>query len=184
MKFCSVLLVCAFFLSGCSYQFGHGDFSDRYSTISIPYAEGDLRGDLTAEVIKKIGSSGAFQYVNCGGDLILQIKVMDLNEENIGYRYDRKKTGKLKHYIIPSETRMNIIAEVSLIENGSGTVLRGPEKISAFTEFDHTYYTTRGRINIFSLGQLSDIDAAREAAVIPLNRILAEKIADFVMNSW
>lgn len=184
MKCCCLLIVFSFFLSGCRYQFGHGDFSERYSTISIPYAEGDLKGDLTAEVIKKISSSGAFQYVNCGGDLILQIKLIDLNEENIGYRYDRKKTGKLKHYIIPSETRMNILAEASLIEGGTGKVLRGPEKISAYTEFDHTYYTTRGRINIFSLGQLSDIDAARDEAVIPLNRALAEKIADFVMNSW
>lgn len=57
-------------------------------------------------------------------------------------------------------------------------------RITADAEFDHTYYTTRDRINVFSLGQLSDIDAARDAAMVPLNRALAERIVDFVMNSW
>lgn len=183
MKFFFSILF-GFTLTGCHYQFGHGDFSERYATISIPYAEGDIKGDLTAEVIKKISLSGSFQFVSCGGDLILNIKVLDLSEENIDYRYDRKKSGKLKHSIIPTETRATIIAEVSLIEASTGKILRGPSKITASTEFDHTYYTTRDQINVFSLGQLSDIDAARDAARIPLNRNLAEKIADFVINSW
>lgn len=78
-------------LSSCQYQFGRGDLSERYATISIPYAQGDLRGDLTAEVIRKLSSSGSFRYVNAGGDLLLQIKLIDASEENIGFRYDRKK---------------------------------------------------------------------------------------------
>ena len=78
-------------LSSCQYQFGRGELSERYTTISIPYAEGDLRGDLTTEVIRKLSSSGAFRYVNTGGDLTLKIKVVELSEENIGFRYDRKK---------------------------------------------------------------------------------------------
>lgn len=168
----------------CSYHFGHGNLSERYSTISIPYAEGDLKGDLTAEVVRKLSSTGAFSYVNQGGDLTLKIKVMDLSEENIGFRYDRKKSGKLKKSIIPTETRVNALAEVSLIESGTGRTIKGPVMITANAEFDHTYYTTRDKINVFSLGQLSDIDAARDAAMIPLNRALAENIVDFVVNSW
>lgn len=171
-------------LSSCQYQFGRGDLSERYATISIPYAQGDLRGDLTAEVIRKLSSSGSFRYVNAGGDLLLQIKLIDASEENIGFRYDRKKSGKLKHSIIPTETRVNAVAEVSLIEAGTEKVVRGPVRITADAEFDHTYDTTRDRINVFSLGQLSDIDAARDAAMVPLNRALAERIVDFVMNSW
>ena len=171
-------------LTSCNYQFGQGDLSQRYATISIPYAEGDLRGDLTAEVIRKLSSSGAFRYVNHGGDLILKIKVLELSEENIGFRYDRKKSGKLKKSIVPTETRVNALAEVSLVERGTGKILRGPVRIAANAEFDHTYYTTRDKINVFSLGQLSDIDAARDAAMIPLNRALADRIADFALNSW
>lgn len=172
------------FLTGCSYQFGRGDLSDRYQTISVPYAEGDARGDLTTEVVRKLSSTGAFRYVNEGGDLTLKIKMIELSEENIGFRYDRKKDGRLKKSLVPTETRMSALAEVTVIESASGKIVRGPARLTAYAEFDHTYYTTRDRINVFSLGQLSDIDAARDAALIPLNRHLAERIADYIVNSW
>lgn len=180
----SILLLLSLSLTSCCYQFGQGELSQRYTTLSVPYAEGDFKGDLTAEVIKNISYSSPFRYVNADGDLILRIKVIDFNEENIGFRYDRHKDGGIKKNIIPTETRYTAIAEVTLIEAGTGKKVRGPDRITASTEFDHTYYTTRDEINIFSLGQLNDIDVARDAAKIPLNRALAERIADYVINSW
>ncbi len=171
-------------LTGCHYQFGRGDLSQRYATISVPYVEGDQKGDLTTEIIRKLSTSGAFRYVNTGGDLILKIKLVEVRDENIGFRYDRKKRGELRHAIIPTETRLTVLAEVSVIEAGTGQVIRGPTRITASTEFDHTYYYTRNEINVFSLGQLTDIDAAQDAAVYPLNRCLAERIVDYVINSW
>lgn len=170
--------------SGCQYQFGRGELSERFATISVPYVEGDQEGELTSEVIKGLSTSGAFSYVNQGGDLTLKIKFIELRDENIGFRYDRNKRGKLKKSIIPTETRYTALAEVLLIESGSGQVIRGPTRITASTDFDHTYYTTRDEINVFSLGQLSDIDEARNAAMHPLNRHLAERIVDYVINSW
>ena len=181
---CVVLLAGWFALSGCQYQFGRGDLSERYATISIPYIEGDQKGELTMEVIKKLSTSGAFRYVNNGGDLVLKIKLIELSDENIDFRYDRKKTGELKSSIIPTETRYTALAEVQIIEFGTGTIVRGPTRMTASADFDHTYYTTRDEINVFSLGQLSDIDSARDAAMHPLNRFLAERIVDYVINSW
>jgi hypothetical protein len=171
-------------LTSCQYQFGQGELSQRYTTISVPYAEGDQKGELTTEVIKQLSSSGAFRYVNQGGDLTLKIKFIELSDENIDFRYDRKKTGELKRSIIPTETRFTVFVEVLLIESGTGQIIRGPTSITASTDFDHTYYTTRDEINIFSLGQLTDIDTARDAAMHPLNRHLAKRIVDYVMNSW
>jgi hypothetical protein len=156
----------------------------QYNTISIPYAEGDIDGGLTSEVVKLMSSSGALQYVSCGGDLSLRIRVLDLRDENIGFRYDRKKKGSLKKTIIPTETRMIANVEVTLIDTHQNQVIRGPTRIKASLDFDHDYYSSRNAINIFSLGQLSDIDAAQDAAIHPLNRILAEKIVDYVNNSW
>jgi DNA-binding cell septation regulator SpoVG len=100
------------------------------------------------------------------------------------FRYDRKKTGELRKSIIPTETRVTVVAEVLLVEGGTGQIIRGPTRITASAEFDHTYYATRNEINIFSLGQLNDFDAARDAVMHPLNRNLAEKIVDYVINSW
>ncbi len=179
-----LVVVVGYFLFGCQYQFGRGELSQRYATISVPYAEGDQKGELTTDVIKKLSTSGAFRYVSCGGDLILKIKLVEFREENIDFRYDRKKTGRLKKSIIPTETRVTAISEVLLIESGTGQIVRGPTQITASTDFDHTYYTTRDKMNIFSLGQLNDIDAARDAVMHPLNRYLAEQIVDYVINSW
>lgn len=174
----------ALYLTSCQYQFGRGELSQSYSTLSVPYAEGDLKGELTADVVRKLSSSGAFRYVDSDGDLILKIKIIELNDENIGFRYDRKRTGQRKHNIVPTETRISIAAEVQIVEACSGTILRGPTRITASTDFDHTYYTTWDEINVFSMGQLSDIYEARDAVMHPLNRALAERIVDYVMNSW
>jgi hypothetical protein len=180
----SLILLAYCFITGCQYQFGHGDLSQRYTTISVPYIEGDQEGELTAYVIKNLSASGVFRYMSCGADLTLKIKLLDLREENIDFRYDRKKTGELKKSIIPTETRVHAMAEVYLLEQGTGRTIRGPMNVTASVEFDHTYYATRDEINVFSLGQLSDIDAARDAVMHPLNRSLAERIVDYVINSW
>lgn len=177
--------LCSACLSSCDYRFGHGELSQRYSTISIPYVQGDQKGELTAEIIKSMATSGALRYVaDQSGDLSLEVKLIDLREENIGFRYDRKRDGKIKKSLIPTEARVEAVVEVTLVDNRSGVVLHGPTRISGYADFDHSYYTSRRRENIFSLGQLNDMDAARDAVMHPLNRYLAERIVDDVINSW
>ncbi len=178
-----LLLMAGCYLTGCYYQFGQGELARVYHSISVPYIEGDQKGELTAEVIKQLSLSGAFHYVNESSDLILKIKIIELRDENIGFRYDRKKRGKLRKSIIPTETRLSGQVEVLLVDK-SGQTIRGPTRIVASTDFDHTYYSSRHGINIFSLGQLNDLDAAHDAAMRPLNRHLAERIVDYIVNSW
>lgn len=178
------LLMTSLILSSCHYQFGRGELSQQYSTISVPYIDGDREGDLTVEVIKRIGTSGAFRYAMSGGDLILSIKILDYENEDVGFRYDRKKHGELKQVIIPTETRLKAMAEVTIKEAATGQVMRGPAVISASVDFDHDFYFSRNENNIYSLGQLNDIDAAQDAVMQPLYRVLAEKIVDYVANSW
>lgn len=171
-------------ISGCQYQFGTSEIALCEATISIPYIEGDQKGGLTAEVIKKVSTSGSFRYVEMGGDFLLKIKLIGLDDENIGFRYDRKKRGELKKSMIPTETRTKATAEVLLIDSGTGQSIRGPFTVSASVEFDHTYYATRHALNTFSLGQLNDVDAAHDAMMQPLNRSLADKIVSELLNSW
>jgi len=152
--------------------------------VSIPYIEGDREGDLTAEVIKQIEKSGSFHYVSSGGDLILDVKIKDYSNQDIGYRYDRKKHGQIKKVIIPTEARLNAFAEVILKDASTGQVVLGPSVVTASIDFDHDFYFSRHEINVFSLGQLNDIDAAQDAVMRPLNRKMAEKIVDHIANSW
>jgi hypothetical protein len=178
-----LLALASFSMGGCQYSFGRGELASQYSTIYVPYAEGDKEGDLTTQVIKCLSLRG-FRYVNYGGDLILNMKIFELRDENIGFRYDRKKCGKLKKVIIPTETRVTMVVEVTVIETSTGKTIRGPTRIKTSLDFDHDFYSSHHGVNIFSLGQLNDIDAAHNAVMKPLHRQMAERIVDYVINSW
>lgn len=179
-----VLLLCIS-LSGCGYRFGEcsGTLPCRYSTISVPYVEGDQNGSLTAAIVKEIARSGAFTY-QCNGALILKVVVLDVYEDNIGFRYDRRKRGTLTKDTIPTETRLTIVVDVSVVEAASCCTILGPVHLAASIDYDHDYYSSRDGINIFSLGQLSDLDEAYDAAQTPLNRVIAQKIVDYISQSW
>lgn len=172
-----------FFLTSCGYHFGHGNCLLSNQTISIPYVEGDPDGTLTSAVIKTLTSSIDVNYQNCGGNLLLKIKVLDSREENIGFRYDRTRRARIKKYIIPVETRVSLLAQVTLINAQTLCPLLGPVLIMASVDYDHDYYSSRDGVNIFSLGQLIDIDSAEETVRKPLYEELASKIADFLINA-
>lgn len=184
--FSSHLLLSLFITTvSCGYHIGHGGrLLSQYFTFSVPFIKGDQNGSLTAEVIKQMSLSG-FSYSCSGEDLIIQIELIEFNDENIGFRYDRNKKGRIikSRSIIPTETRITASAQVTVIDI-SGNILLGPTKISANLDFDHDYYSSRNGINIFSLGQLDDYDAAYDAVYQPLVKALARKIVDFVCDSW
>jgi hypothetical protein len=178
------LLLALFFLSSCGYQFGRGSLPSQYCSMTVPYVDGDFDGSLTAAIAKQIVQSGAFEYRREGGDLLLKVKLVDLSDENIGFRYDRKKKGEIKHSIIPTETRIIALAEIKVEDANTGSILLGPVCLSASVDFDHDYYSSQNGVNIFSLGQLSDVDAAYDAVQYPLHQVLAKKIIDYVSDSW
>lgn len=188
MKRYSLLCVAALLalsLGSCGYRVGYGEgLPACYRSISVPYVEGDQEGYLTAAIVKEIVRSGAFQYRHCGGSLILNVTELDIVEDNIGFRYDRRKRGTLTSDIIPTETRMTIYVEVWVTDAASCCTVLGPVQLSASVDYDHDYYSSRDGVNIFSLGQLSDIDEAYDAAQTPLNRIIAMKIVDYITQSW
>jgi Lipopolysaccharide-assembly len=173
-----------FIFSSCGYLPGQGGILDSYQTIFVPFVDGDIDGELTASLVKHFSTQSSFTYSSENSDLILKVKVIDFRDENIGFRYDRNKKGHITHSVIPTETRLTMAAEVVVIESSSGKNVLGPVKIAASVDFDHEYYSSRNGVNIFSLGQLSDIDEARDAVMTPLNRKLARKIVEFLNDSW
>lgn len=180
----AITLLCAFTLTGCGYSFGQGGLAEQYNSISVPIVQGDRDGVITASIIRKITESGAYKYRNSDGALILHVKVVDISDQNIGFRYDREKGGELDNTIIPTETRLTAVAEVWAVDRCSCCTVLGPVLIRACVDFDHDYYNSRDGINVFSLGQLSDYDEAYDAAQRPLSEALATKIVDYVNESW
>jgi len=179
------LLACTLFilLSSClGYRTGMGSHVSCYQTISIPYIQGDSDGSLTAELVRAFSRNGALSYCPSGGNLYLHATIIECTKENIGYRYQRKRSGKLTKSIIPIESRLKATVEISLLDREKNCLVMGPSRILATVDFDHDYYFSRNEINIFSLGQLSDVDTAQDAALHPLNVKLAQKIVDAVIS--
>ena len=152
MRKTGIALLCtSFLLVACGYKTGYDGLSSEYRTISVPYVEGDWNGELTNTIIRQISRSGAFEYRNECAGLTLLVKIIDSNDQNIGFRYDRHKDGRLRDTIIPTETRLTTAVEISVIETASGTSVLGPCRLLASVDFDHDYYSSRNEINVFSL---------------------------------
>ncbi len=169
---------------GCGYTVNTVPGFNEAPTISIPYVEGDVDGQLTAAMIQAVALSGEYVYQACGGTYILQARIIDDVYENIGFRYDRTKKNCLKHYMIPVEMREGLLIEVQLIAACSGESILGPNRLYADVEYDHDYYAIRDGVNTFSLGQLTDIDSAEDAAKTPLYRNVSEKVASWLIYSF
>jgi hypothetical protein len=187
----AVLSLCT--LSSCGYRGEESFLQSRYSSITVPFVEGDEDGSLTSAIVRELSVSSPIPYSQNGGDLILRVKILDIDDDNVGYRYDRKKRGTIRKRLIPCETRLTVNLEVGL-ENRCGELVLPRVIIIANQDFDHDYYTTRNfdpenqttnyGVNIFSLGQLSEIDAARDTVITPINAIISKKIVDYLSDSW
>lgn len=179
----AIFLLLSTFLSSCGYQFGPGELSIAQRSISVPYVCGDPDGSLTAALINAISRSGVYVYRERHASARLEVKLLELRDQNIGFRYDRNQEGELLSTIIPTETRLCALAEVVLVDAETGCILIGPARVSTNTEFDHTFYSTRNSVNVFSLGQLTDVDDARDAAQRdPLYNSLAQMVVDYIVN--
>lgn len=170
--------------TSCGYRLGSGDLASCYRTLSVPYIQCDTTGLFTAALIKEVATSSPFQYVNGNADLCLSIQLLGFREENVGFRYDIDKQGNLTNWLVPTETRVWAAAEVTVIDNAAGCAVLGPVRLSTYVDFDHEYYLSQNGVNVFSLGQLTDIREGREAANTPLSQALAKKIIDYISNAW
>lgn len=177
------LVFCLFCLSGCGYRWqNQTPLYTPGKTVSVPFVRGDQSGLLTSAIIAELASTGPWRYASSGADLQLSICFLGFHDENIGFRYDRGKRGNIKRSIVPTETRVFATVEIQLIDVVTGCVVCGPACVGAWYDFDHDYYSSRNGINIFSLGQLTDIESAREAALPPLYRNLARNILEYLRN--
>lgn len=178
-RFLSLLVI----LTSCGYTLNTVPGYSEAPTISIPYVQGDVDGQLTAALIHQISLSGEYVYRTSGGEYVLEARIIDESYENIGFRFDRSRKDCLKHYIIPVEMREGLLVEVQVIASCSGEIVLGPNRLLADVEYDHDYYTIRDGVNVFSLGQLTDIDSAEDAAKTPLYQKLAEKVSSWLIYS-
>jgi hypothetical protein len=188
------LLLVGFFFTGCGY---HSTISsNNQPTISIPYIPGDTDGTLTAELVKKISSSGLFSYRTKNSNYILSVGIIQTQQEQIGYRRDRNKENQILKNISPVEGRLKIQANVSIIDDLTSKIVWGPRKFQAEVDFDYVNQESlndlsfinqdgvRQTILSFSLGQVESVGSAQDTALQPLYRQLSQKIVDVISSEW
>lgn len=173
-------------LSACSgYQQGNCTWSGRSQTVSIPYVHGDKLGYLTSALARELSSSGMYCYRDCEGEYRLEVSLSELEDSNIGYRYDRKgEDGRIRQRVIPAEGRAKVVATVALYPSGCCEPVLGPVLIEGAVDFDFDVYANHSQDNLFSLGQLNDRDVSRDLVTLPLYRQLAQNIVDYLTNTW
>ncbi len=176
------LLLCC--LASCNYRLGCGEAPWVGSTIAVPYVEGDTTGEVTQAIVREIASSGAFQYGQNCGCYTLCATILDRDEENIGFRYELNKNGTPSKTIIPVESRGRYLVEFSLVESCSGCVVLGPIRVAGSVEYDHEFDEGTEQLNELSVGQVSDVEAARDAVPQLVGKVLAQRIVDYLRGAW
>jgi hypothetical protein len=183
-----------FLLSGCGYRFEGSEADAQAITITVPYIKGDLEGVLNNEIVRALSTSGQFECVQNGGALTLEAAILSEGDDRVGYRYDRDPTnGQLRTNIVGTENRLNVTAEVKLIDAYTGELLMGPQQVKAFAVYDYydnnsikdlTFIGPHGqpqKVLDFSLGQLDSVEGAHDDSFTPIFRMLAQKIVDGVI---
>lgn len=171
-----------------------GSSQETVASISIPYIKGDSDGQLNNALAQAIASSGQFDYVQNGGEYLLDVAITSDGDSRIGYRYDRNPTsGKRRKNIVGTENRRTLVAEVKLIDNQTQETLIGPQVVKGYSEYDYvdsnsirdlTFINSDGEpetVLDFSLGQLDSIEGAHDDSSIVAYRHLAQKIVDGIV---
>ena len=171
-------------LASCNYQRGSGALEIHYSSLSIPYVLGDDSGELTAELAKQLTASTTLSYVNEGGDLVLSVALVEVDQEPIGFRYDHNDEGQPTLRVVADEQRLKAVAEVSLTETATGKVLFGPSRVSAYVDYDLDPDQTQSSQLTLSMGQLDSASAAQDTARRPLYHALAQNILVHITQVW
>lgn len=186
-----LFLFALFSLSSCGYRFEEKEAVRSSRTITIPYIKGDAEGIFTNELIKQLSSSGYFECVRSGGDLILDAVLISDENERIGYRYDRHgPRSKRRHRLVPDENRRTATAHISLIDGITNEIVLEPTKVFANIDYDYIDSNTlkeleftdssgvTQRVINFSLGQLDSIEGAQDDSSPLVFRLLSQKIVE------
>ena len=183
------------FLTSCSYHLGKTSNIEKLQ-ICIPYIKDDFNGSLTNELIKQISYCPNITYKNSNAKFLLNVKILSNTNEKIGYKYYRDNKYERKNFLMATEGRQVVIAEIKLIDINADKVIFGPYNVSADSEFDYVDQDSisdlsfidaagnRKTVLSYSLGQLESFENAKEGALRPLYEKLSKKIVDLIVTYW
>jgi hypothetical protein len=150
------------------------------ATISIPFACGDNSGFFTQELIKAVACYSNFDYSSSSAQYLLDVKLDCIKSEPIGFRYEQNYEGILGKRLVASEEQLTLKAEVTLKKCRNHQVVIPTFCVLETIEFDFEPETSPQNQTSYSMGQLDFLNAAEDAAKIPLYRNISKKIVDYL----
>lgn len=175
-----------FFTSSCGYHFVTK--SSISSTLSIPYIEGDLDGELTNIVIQKITALGYSILSSENSDFIIQARIKSDRVDPIGFQFD--PNCKENKRVITNENRRTLLLEFSILSTKTKEKFLGPYFIKESIDYDFQddYPCQDSTVNQqsylnFSLGQLDNREAAFSASANPLFHKTANRMAETIFSA-
>jgi len=139
---------------------------------------------MTTSLIRAMTTRGCLAYRSSGADLVLNVCLSAPADTNIGFAYAPKNETDFTNIVVSQEARLEITAKVTLVDRMTCACVLGPLSLSTFIDYDFEPDLGNVDFHDFSLGQLEMHNLAQDAAFPPLYDLLAQKIVDYVCNSW
>jgi hypothetical protein len=189
-----IFFILPFFVSGCGYRFTPNTYEGERISLTIPYIQGDPSALLNNTLAASFSNSGRFRCIQGGGDFNLEVVMLSDLNDRIGYRYDRDDvTGSRKPNVLGVENRRHIVAQLTLYNARSGSVILGPIPIKAWVDYDYVDYGSPRDLNTltpvgtvptiqYSYGQLNTVEGAHDDASVYLYQKLADQIVGVVSD--
>jgi len=182
-----LLFIITLALSSCGYRFDGGE----KITVSVPYVQGDFEGELTDALVSALSHTSQFRYTQGQGDWTLKAKILNTDNQRIGFRYDRRpdKEGQRRKNIVGVENRKEISIEVKVVNSTTDALVWGPHIVKADATYDYVDPNALQDVAVvnlgtdvpsvsYSLGQLDEVAAAGEDAIYPIYRRLARRVVE------
>lgn len=171
-------LLALFLVSCASYKFGYSSDNFSEKKVHVSHVDGDLDGQWTSDLIAGLVSMGLVLVDEDRSDYVVDLRLLKRSKENIGYDYARDSHNQRLDYIVASEARLGIEAEIIVRERVTNKKLS--QKLFAQVDFDFDPNFLQNNAISFSLGQFHHLDAAKDTAQEPLRKALVMKVIDYL----
>ncbi|MBN4067097.1 hypothetical protein JYU14_03335 [Simkania negevensis] len=171
-------------LTSCHYSFQSTENNQALlHSLSLPYATGDKDGKLTDALAEALTHQG-WSPPTGQGRRTLQVTVINIRSENIGFRFERDGSDRVTNSLIPDEARLFATVDYTLVEEAKQRLVIGPFRITATSDFSYQADTSIENSLNFSVGQLSTYTTAKNNAHASLYNNIAQQIASQLKYYW
>ncbi len=182
-------------LSSCGYRYT--DHQEAPIRIDVPYATGDVEGQLTDALVYALASSGQFECVREGqGNWSLSAAIVSQSTQPTGYRYGTQGNGKdVTKHLYQVEGRSLLRLKIHLHNRTTGSDLLPPFTITTWLDYDSINEGSMKDLFVidaegkkepilqFSQGQLDSVEGATSDLLATLYRKAAQKVIEAILSS-